>query len=228
MKKILVISPHPDDLDFGCSGTIAGLIEKGNRVSYLIVSDGSKGVHKGAHTSKQLVEVRKKEQKKAARVVGAKEVYFLGLKDGEIEDTKDLRKKLVRYIRQLKPEIIFSFDPANKAFDSFPRYHRDHRKVAEAAFDAIYPASGNKAFFPELIKQGYLPYQPKEAWFFAGNKPDKIVDISKTIGRKIEALSCHQSQITDRKKLEERIREWARRIGGKRYRYAEGFRIVKL
>jgi len=227
-NRVLAISPHPDDLDFGCAGTMAKFASLGDKIFYLIVSDGSKGVHKGEFFSKELVEIRKKEQREAAEVVGAKEVYFLGLKDGEIEDTKGLRRELVKWIRKLRPDIIFTFDPANKSFDSFPRYHRDHRKVAEAAFDAIYPAAGNKSFFPELYKKGYEPYQPKEVWFFAATKPNKIIDIKATIDKKIKALSCHKSQIIDMGVVEKRIREWGKRIGGNKYLYGEGFRIVKL
>lgn len=227
-KRILVISPHPDDLDFGCSGTIAKLTEERNKVSYLIVSDGSKGNHKIKVNEKKLVKIRKEEQKKAAGIVGVKEVFFLGEKDGEIENTKSLRKKLVRLIRKIKPDIIFSFDPANKAFDNFYRYHRDHRMTAEAVFDAVYPALGSESFFPELLKQGYKPHQIKEVWFFATQKPNKLVNISRTIKRKIKALSCHQSQIAEIKTVEKRIKEWARKVGGRKYLYAEGFRVVKL
>lgn len=227
-KRILVISSHPDDLDFGCSGTLTKFASKGSEIFYLIVSDGSKGVHKGLFTSKQLIGIRLKEQKEAAKTVGAKQVYSLGFKDGEIEDTKELRRELVKWIRKIKPEIIFSFDPANSAFDSFPRYHRDHRKVAEAAFDAIYPAAGSKAFFPELDKAGFKPHQPEEVWFFGGAKPNKLIDISGTISNKLKALHAHQSQITDYSLLDKRIKSWAYKSGGKKYRYAESFRIVSL
>lgn len=227
-KRILVISPHPDDLDFGCSGTLSKFASQGSEIFYLIVSDGSKGVHKGLFSSRKLIGVRLREQKEAAKTVGAKQVYSLGFKDGEIEDTKELRRELVKWIRKIKPEVIFSFDPANKFFDSFPRYHRDHRKVAEAAFDAIYPASGNKSFFPELYKKGFKPHQPKEVWFFSGLKPNKLIDISGIINNKLKALSSHQSQITDYSLLEKRIKDWAYKTGGKKYRYAESFRVVSL
>ena len=109
-NKILVISPHPDDLDFGCSGTVAKLTEKGEKVFYLIVSDGSKGNHKLKVSQGQLIKIRKAEQIKAAEVIRVKETFFLGIKDGEIEDTKFLRRELVKYIRKIKPDIIFSFD----------------------------------------------------------------------------------------------------------------------
>lgn len=227
-KRILVISPHPDDLDFGCSGTVVKLTEEGNKVSYLIVSDGSKGNHKARLSQRALVKTRKEEQKKAAGIVGVKEVFFLEMNDGEIENTKSLRKKLVRLIRKIKPDIVFSFDPANKAFDNFYRYHRDHRMTAEAVFDAVYPASGSESFFPELLKQGYKPHQVKEVWFFATPKPNKLINIAGTIGKKTKALSCHQSQIVEMKKVEKRIKEWARKVGGRKYLYAEGFRVVKL
>ncbi|MFQ6049610.1 MAG: PIG-L deacetylase family protein [Candidatus Paceibacterales bacterium] len=227
-NKILAISAHPDDLDFACAGTTAKLVKEGNEVFYLIVSDGSKGTRKVKFSQNKLTKIRKKEQKKAAKVLGVKKVFFLGLMNGEIENTKSLRKELVKIIRRMKPDIIFSFDPGNLSFDNIYRFHRDHRQVAEAVFDAIYPAVHNSAFFPELLKKGYKPYRIKEIWFFATANPNKFVDITKTIEKKIEALSCHQSQIFDIKEIAKRIKNWAKKAGRKRkYKYAELFRVVK-
>ena len=227
--KILAIGAHPDDLDFGCAGTMAKLTRQGNEAVYLIISDGSKGSQKVKVTSGKLAKIRQEEQKKAAKAVGVSEVIFLGIKDGEIENTKFLRKEIVKVIRKTKPDIIFSFDPANFDFDNPYRSHRDHRQAGEAVFDAIYPASGNESFFPELLKQGYKPHQVKEIWFSAGSKPNKIIDITKTIGDKIKALSCHKSQITGMKEIEKMIKDWAARSGKKKgYKYAEAFRVVKF
>jgi len=230
--KILVISPHPDDLDFACAGTVARLVEEGHEVRYVIVSDGSKGtrgVPQGKEISEgELIALRKREQREAARVVGVEDIVFLGFRDGEIENTPELREELVRQIRRFKPEIVFSFDPA-LSFESFFRAHRDHRMVAEAVFDAIYPASHNRLYFPHLLEQGYQPHRIGEAWFFSSANPNKFIDITATIDRKIAALVCHRSQMRDPERIAELVKERARELGELAgYRYAEAFRQVEM
>ena len=226
VKKFLIISPHPDDSDFGAAGTVAKLVQEGNAVEYLIVSDGSKGSHKVGFGGKKLAAVRQKEQKTAAQVVGVKNVTFLGQVDGEIENTKQLRKKLVREIRRIKPDIVVSFDPSSLQFENVFRSHRDHRMVAEAVFDAIYPAAGSASFFPEVLAKGLKPHQIKEVWFYATSFPTKWVDISRTLELKIKALCSHKSQV-DKAEFEELIRKNAEKNAkSKKMKYAECFRVV--
>ena len=226
-KKILVFSAHPDDLDFGCSGTVAKMTEEGKEVVYCIITNGEKGIQKVNKARGRMIAMRKIEQKKAAKVVGVHKVIFLGETDGDLENTKDVRRKIVKAIREVKPDIIFSFDPANLSFDSFYRFHRDHRMAAEAVFDAMYPAAGSSAFFPELEEAGFLPYQIQGAWFFSSASPNIFIDISKTIDRKIEALRRHEGQIGDMEEMEKRIRARARQEGKrKKMKYAEAFRSL--
>jgi len=230
MKKvILAVGAHPDDLDFSSSGTFARFAKEGSEIFYLIVSDGSNGGHKVKFGGKKLAAIRKKEQMAAAGILGLKEVFFLGLKDGEVENTKSLRRELVKVIRRIKPDIVFCFDPANLAFDSPKPFHRDHRQLAEAVFDAVYPAAGSSFFFPEILRQGYKPHQPREIWFFASLKPNKFVDISGFIEKKMDVLFCHESQLSDKEAIRQRIIDRAKKVGKpKGLKYAEAFRILKL
>lgn len=235
MRKFLVISPHPDDVDFACAGTIAKLIKEGNRIEELIVSDGSKGSHAVGFGGKKLVLLREKEQRSAARALGVDHVYFLREIDGEVENTKHLRKRLVAFIRQRKPEVVIFPEPFLFRTDRAGILHRDHRETGEAVFDAVYPAVGNASFFPELLKSS-KPHNVQELWFWGSSKPNLVIDISKTIKQKIQALSCHRSQIQDMKALELRIKEWARKMArlrsrqgrSRKIRYAEAFRVLKL
>ena len=225
--RVLVFSAHPDDLDYGCSGTVAKWTKEGREVHYCILTDGSKGKFDKISDNK-IVKIREKEQTNAAKVVGAKNVIFLREKDGELENTKELRKKLVKVIRRIKPDIILSPDPSNRSFDNFYRFHRDHRVAGEAVFDALYPAAGSPAFFPELTKQ-YPPHRINESWFYATDKPNVFVDISGMINKKLEALKQHKSQIIDFKEIEQRIKSWGRKFGERaKVKYAEGFRKVGL
>ncbi len=227
MAKVLVISPHPDDSDFGCAGTIASLVKEGNEVEELIATDGSKGSHVVGFDGKKLVAMRKREQREAAKVLGVETVHFLGEVDGEVENTKEFRKKLVAAIRKIKPEIVISYEPALH-FEIVYHSHRDHRQVAEAVFDALYPAAGSTSFFPELLTQGLQPHRPRELWFFATETPNKVVDITKTIDQKIQALLCHKSQI-ETKNLAQEVKERAAKRGKKKgFAYAEAFRTIEL
>ena len=224
-KKFLVFSAHPDDLDFGCAATIAKLTKEGNEVAYCVITNGEKGTHKINQTKKEMVELREQEQCAAGVAVGVEEVIFLRETDGNLECTRDIFKKIVRVIRQIKPNVILSQDPGNLMFDNFYRFHRDHRKAAECVFDAIYPAAGLKAFFPELIKEDALPHQIDEVWFYATDRPNHFINISKTIAQKIEALRCHESQFHDFKEVEESVYKNARNQGKKKkMEHAEGFR----
>ncbi len=225
-KKFLIFSAHPDDLEFHCAGTVAKLVEEGNEVIYCIVSNGAKGMHKLKIPRRKMIQMRKKEQETAAKAVGVKRVIFLNEEDGEIENTLNLRRKIVSLLRKIKPDIVLSPDPADTLFDSFPLYHRDHRMVAEAVFDAIYPASGNEAFFRDLKQK---PHNVKEVWFFASARSSLWVDISKTIYKKTEALLSHRSQITNEKETKRKIFIWAKKKGKKKkIKYAEDFRKLSL
>lgn len=229
-EKILVFSAHPDDLDFGCAGTVAKLTQDGREVVYCIITDGAKGKQKEEHfrmTAKQMAAIREKEQKAAAKAVGVKKVIFLNEPDGELENTQKVRARIARAIREEKPDLVFAFDPAGCNFESFYRCHRDHRMGAEAVFDAIYPGAGSLAYFPELGKLGILSHQIKGIWFYGAARPDVFIDISKTINKKIEALSCHESQFRDPKDMPKFTKERARNAGKKKgMKYAETFRSL--
>ncbi|MFH1522860.1 MAG: PIG-L family deacetylase [Patescibacteria group bacterium] len=228
-RKFLIFSPHPDDLDFACSGTCAKLISEGNEVVYCIITNGEKGGRKLNQSKKEMIAIREQEQRNAGKVVGVKKVIFLRQADGDLEHTRELRKKITEIIRKVKPNIVISFDPSNNSFDNFYRYHRDHRIAAEVVFDAIYPAVGSEVFFPELMKKNILPHKIDEVWFYAPERPNFFINITKTIDKKIKALKKHKSQIKNIIGLEKRIRDWAKENGKKRRMpYAETFRKVIL
>ena len=231
-KKVLVFSAHPDDLDFGCAGTVAKLTSEGKEVVYCIITDGRKGVQKKEHfgmEGKKISAIREREQRAAAKTVGVNKVIFLKEKDGELENTSKVREKIAKAIRIEKPDLVFAFDPASCTFENFYRCHRDHRMGAEAVFDAIYPGAGSPVFFPSLAKAGIAPHQIKGIWFYATEKPNIFIDISKTIERKIAALTCHDSQFKDIGEVPKFIKLRAKEAGKKKgMKYAETFRELML
>jgi LmbE family N-acetylglucosaminyl deacetylase len=172
-----------------------------------------------------MMMMREREQAAAGKAVGVSEIIFLREVDGALENTPALRKRLTRVVREVRPDIVIAQDPGNQTFDSFGRFHRDHRVTAEAVFDALYPAGGSLGFFPELAKANIMPHQIKEAWFWGTDKPNMWVDVSKTIDKKIKALRAHESQIKDVKAMEKRMRDRACDAGKKKHlKHAETFR----
>jgi LmbE family N-acetylglucosaminyl deacetylase len=224
-KTFLIFSPHPDDADFGCAGTAAVLTAKRHEVIYCVLTNGEKGTHKINQECAAMVAMRETEQRAGARAVGVSKVIFLGVVDGTLENTPETRRAVVRVIRKVKPHVVMSHDPANQRFDTFGRFHRDHRVGAEIVFDAIYPAAGSASYFPELSEENLLPHQIEEAWFFGTDRPNHAVDITAAFEKKIAALHAHQSQFENMADIEKRIRARARAAGRKKgWRYAEAFR----
>lgn len=224
-RRILAIAAHPDDIDFGCAGSLAKWVDEGHHVEELIVTDGARGKKDHAGDVEDLVKTRRNEQREAARVLGVEDVRFMGITDGELENTKELRRKLVREIRAIRPDLILSFDPANRAFRNRFVAHRDHRQLSEAVFDAASPAAGNPTFFPEQLEERLSPHLIDAFLFFATRSPDQHVDITEHIDQKMEALTCHSTQVPDREWVEETIRPRAKEnASGQPFAYAETFR----
>ena len=228
-KRVLVIGAHPDDVDFGCAGTLAKWAREGAEVFYAICTSGEKGSDDPAVTPLALARTREKEQRAAARVVGAKEVIFLRKTDGELTYSLEFRGELVRVIRQVRPHILLGHDPANRAFDNQYIFHADHRVVGELAFDAAYPAALNRNYFPEHLAEGLSPHAVSEIYFFATAQPDTWVNIEPTLDLKIKALRCHASQIQDHRMMEGMVRTWFGAWGREKgMAYAERFRRLPI
>lgn len=223
-ERVMVISPHPDDVDFGCSGTIARWSRMGADITYVICTSGDKGTDSPMETE-SIIEIREREQLAAAEIVGVKKVVFLRLRDGELENTPEFRKILVRVLRQHRPDVVLSMDPANVSFENVYVSHSDHRATALAAFDAIYPAARNRNFFPELLEEGLLPHTVNRIYFFGTADPNTWIDISETIETKIEALRAHKSQVAEFEDIGAWVKERFGQFGNaKGVAYAEIFR----
>ena len=227
--RVLIISPHPDDLDFGCSGTIAKWSREGKQIAYVICTSGDKGTDDPQMKPEVLASIREEEQRMAANAVGVRDVMLLRLKDGELENNREFRKILVRMIRLYRPAIVLSMDPANTRFENPYVSHSDHRATALATFDAIFPAARNRNYFPELLGEGLLPHPVGEIYFFGTDHPNTWIDISETIQAKIASLRCHISQMGDLGNLEAWVREHFAEVGREKgMAYAEVFRHLEM
>ena len=227
-ERVMVISPHPDDVDFGCSGTLAVWSRLGVDITYVICTSGDKGTDL-PRAPESMAGLREKEQLAAAEIVGVRKVVFLRLKDGELENNQEFRKNLVRVLRRYRPDIVLAMDPANARFENAYVSHSDHRAAALASFDAIYPAARNRNFFPELLEEGLLPHAVNRIYFFGTADPNTWIDISETIEAKIEALQAHKSQVEAFEDLSAWVRERFGQYGKEKgVAYAETFRHLVI
>src|SRR5690242_15342740 len=94
IQRVLVVFAHPDDAEFGSSGTSAKMAKEGKEVFYAVVTDGSKGSSDPEMTTDRLIKTRQEEQCNAARILGVKDVEFLGFEDGMLEPTLAVRKAI--------------------------------------------------------------------------------------------------------------------------------------
>ena len=225
---LLVITPHPDDAEFGASGTVARLARQGQSVVYVVVTNGDKGTDDINVLPQNLAETREKEQLAAAEILGVKEVIFLRHPDQTLEDTPEFRKEIVRHIRTLRPEVVITADPYRRYV-----WHRDHRIVGRVVLDAVFPYARDVWAYPDLLKEGIHPHKVREVWLWAPEDQDINFrsDITETFDLKVKALSCHKSQIKEPFKSEmekwlcQRAKDMA---GGEKFKLAEGFHRVEI
>jgi LmbE family N-acetylglucosaminyl deacetylase len=221
---LLVVSPHPDDCEFGISGTAARLAKEGKETVYIICSNGDKGTNDRTLTPAKLAKIREKEQLAAAKIIGVKETVFLGFHDQELEDCDEFRMALCRQIRRFKPRVVATTDPNRKY-----AWHRDHRICGIVASDAVFPYSRGIFTYPQLLKEGLEPHTVLEMWFWGSEEPNFKQDISETIEQKMEALKCHKSQFDFGPEMHKRMLEFAGiNAKGEKYKYAEAFHRIEL
>jgi LmbE family N-acetylglucosaminyl deacetylase len=228
-ERILVVTAHPDDVDFGCAGSIATWTSQGIDVAYCIVTDGDAGGFDEAVSRTDMARIRREEQTDAAREVGVTELHFLGYPDGRLLPSLELRRDISRVIRQVKPQRVVTQSPQRNWQRIFAS-HPDHLAAGEAALCAVYPDSRNPFAHPELLAEGFEPHTVPEVWLMGGPEPDMVVDVTDTFPRKVAALRRHHSQVSHREDLEDMLRGWlstiAKANGLPEGRLAEAFRVI--
>ncbi|MFM1819404.1 MAG: hypothetical protein RIS61_1002 [Actinomycetota bacterium] len=232
VQRALVVTAHPDDVDFGSGGTVATLINAGISVTYCICTDGDAGGFDDATDRSEIPAIRRAEQIAAGKVLGVTDIHFLGYKDGYLEPSHDVQRDIVRIMRKVKPQLVITQTP-ERNWERLPATHPDHMAAGEATTRALYPAVRNPYAYPELRKQEGL-----EAWtvswlFLQGaSEPNHWIDITEHFDRKVQAISAHESQVGHMEDLDGMTRGWAtmwaERAGLPAGRLAEGFKKVKL
>ncbi len=197
--KILVISPHPYDIDLWASGTLRSFVASGKIVHTVICSDGSKTSRNAVLQGSNLKDLRKTEQINASNILGIQSVTFLDLVDGELEDNDQFRKLIVREIRKDKPDLVITSEPYRK----FLPWHRDNRITGQVTLDAVYPYGRDHLHYQDLWENESLePHNTRAIWFWGTENPNVTVNTEKFIDHKIEAMLCHETQIADQSKEE--------------------------
>jgi LmbE family N-acetylglucosaminyl deacetylase len=227
IERIMVVTAHPDDPEFGTGGTVAKFARQGCEITYVIATNGDNGSSDRAMTPERLARIREEEQRNAARVLGVERVQFLGYPDGELEDTRDLRRDVTREIRRWRPDLIITQNP-HRSYN-LGGSHRDHRIAAGVVLDCVYPLARDHMAFPELMPE-FEPHKVREVYVMQWENPHLVVDITETIDLKIKALACHVSQIgNDVPGMEKRVRERGQALGApKGYAYAETFDYIAM
>jgi LmbE family N-acetylglucosaminyl deacetylase len=229
VQRVLCVLAHPDDVDFGCAGTVAQWVDQGIEVAYLLVTRGDAGGFDETPRERMPV-LREAEQRAAAEQVGVKQVEFLdGYADGTLTPSIALRRDVTAAIRRVRPDRILTSAPLRRwEFIAGPS-HPDHLAVGEATTCAVYPDARNPFAYAEL--RDLPPWTVREIWYYGGPNPDHVVDVTDTYPRKLAALRAHVTQTAHMPDLDgtirARMRGIAERGGLPGDRLAEAYTIIR-
>ncbi|MEY4167541.1 MAG: hypothetical protein RIR52_1365, partial [Acidobacteriota bacterium] len=235
-RTVMVFTPHPDDDLFGAGGTLALLARNGNRILIVIYTNDNKGSFDLEMTSERLARIRKAEEESAMGLLGIpkENIFWMGYEDGELEyaEPKMLCGRAAKYIRQFRPDVVFSIDPG----EWYDRWHKtDHRMAAFNTADAIRAAEFHLYYPEHLLVDGLKPWKvPLMFFYYAESEANYWVDITSLIDLKAEAVSRHVSQFEpsiskyrpdwDSSTLAKFVEGVKARAVKKDGRYVEGFR----
>ena len=232
VTRALVVTAHPDDVDFGAGGTVMALIKAGVQVTFCICTDGDAGGFDDSTDRSEIPAIRRAEQVAAAAVYGVTDVRFLGYKDGYLEPSHEVQRDIVRVMRQVQPQLVITQSP-ERNWERLPSSHPDHMAAGEATARALYPAVRNPYAFPELrTDEGLEAWTVNWLWLQGHVEPNHWIDTTEFFSRKVKALEAHASQTSHMEDLAGMLRSWgemqAQAAGFESGRLAEGFRQIKL
>ncbi len=226
--QVMVITPHPDDAEYGVAGTVARWTKEGRDVVYVVCTNGDKGTSDLSLKPEELVRTREQEQLEAARILGVREVLFLRYPDQALEDTSEFRKDIVRLLRTYRPQTVVTADPYRRYM-----WHRDHRITGQVVLDAIFPYARDHLSYADLLDQGLQPHKVKEVLLWASEDANHRLDITDTFYLKLAALGCHRSQMNEIGFDEAELEKWLKQrheqmAEGEEFELAEAFHRVEI
>ena len=189
-KRILCIQPHYDDNDIAAGGTLALLKKAGGEIYYLTVTDDLMGVVNSSLSDEAAAEALKRDQLAAGEIIGVKEQFWLGYPDAGVYDYFDVRRDLLKTIRMVKPDVIFTADPW-LTYEA----HRDHIQTGLATAEAVMFARLAKiASSDPAVDAAYVGHEIKAIVFYYTREPNEIMDISPVWEAKVAAVHCYETQ----------------------------------
>lgn len=227
--RALAIVAHPDDLEYGAASAIARWTSQGKEVSYLLVTRGEAGID--ALPPEEVGPLREAEQRRAANLVGVRNVHFLDYQDGTIEYGLNLRREMSRIIRRYSPDILITLNH-HLTWNGTVLNMADHRWVGLAVLDAARDA-GNRWIFPELLEEGFEPWGRVRMVCISGShRATHGVDVTSSLDKGIASLKEHRAYLGNLKgefDPESFLRESAsgtgKRLGCE---YAVSFEVIKI
>ena len=230
-KKGMTVVAHADDAEFGCAPTVAKFCDEGWEWVYVMCTDGSRGSSEKDVSPGELAETRKQEQINAGKVLGLKDVAFLGYTDGILEPTLEVRRDIAREIRRYKPDVVICPYPSRGDLTHFWIGHPDHMAAGEAALSAIFPTARDHLSFPELYEEGFEPHSVSEVWVMGHPQPDLWIDTTGYMEQSVDALLEHKSQVGgwERDDALKSMSEWRRRTAyGHGMMYADSYKRIQF
>jgi LmbE family N-acetylglucosaminyl deacetylase len=222
-RRVLAVSAHPDDIELSCAGTLARFLRAGTYVHLAIACRGDRG-STGCGPDQDLARRRAEEARQAAEILGAA-LDLLDVGDTEVDDTPEIRGRVLRLLRSVRPDLIITHAPTD--------YHQDHVRlgtlVANCAWFATSP--GHDTGQPPLDALPTVVFMDNVAGM--NFEPTHYVDITETIAVKRQMLACHQSQINRTDSGISRLEELAETLAKLRgfqcgVAYAEAFQAAPL
>lgn len=232
IERALIVTAHPDDVDFGAAGTVSSWTAAGIEVTYCVITDGQAGGFDADLDRADMPRIRHSEQRAAAAEVGVSDVRFLGYVDGELTVSRELVRDLVRVIRQVRPQRMLVQSP-ERNWERLAPSHPDHLAGGEAATQAIYPGAQNPFAFAALLNdEGLGAWRVEELWVMEHPTCNYALDVTERFAAKMAALMCHASQHPDaeqhQKSMAAELASVALRHDFSEGRLAEEFAIYPL
>jgi LmbE family N-acetylglucosaminyl deacetylase len=224
-KCALAVYAHPDDPEVACGGTLARWASLGCDVHLVIACRGEKGSFDPATDPDALAASRAAEVERAAEVLGLVSVEHLGYPDGDIENDRTLRARLIEIVRRVQPDALVAPDPTAVFFGDSYVNHRDHRQLGWAVLDTIVPAAT-----PLYVPEAGPAHQVSLVLLSGTLEADAWIDIDAALTTKVAAVACHESRLGGdpdlvAELLEHRAAEEGLRAG---VAHAEAFRRLRF
>lgn len=191
-RRVLAVQPHYDDNDIAAGGTLAALVQSGAEVHYLTVTDDLVGVLDQSLSDEAMTARLRAEQRTAGALIGVAEHYWLNYPDAGRYDHFDLRRQIIRHIRLLRPDSVFTCDPW-----LLYEAHQDHIRTGLAVAEAATLFNLMRLATDPTVDESFEPYELTAIVFYATSNPNTVFDISATREQKHRAIDSYRAQFTE-------------------------------